>query len=507
MTEKRNFNNEFCGSIPLHNINLIQDYGYLLVVNREDRKIIQASENITDLVGVPIQDVPNAPLANFIEAESLKELDAIISRGITDRIPLRLNFKNGKTPVDAIMHFKDQYFILELENSAKDTERYFTKVFQDLKHSIAIIEKATTLKEVCEAAIHELRVISGFDGVLMYKFDKDWNGSVIAETKDERLEPYMGQTFPASDIPKQARDLYLKNPYRLIPKREFKPVKLYPVINPSTHAFIDLSDCNLRSVPAVHLEYMKNMGIQASMSIRVIRNEQLWGLISCHNIEPVTVNFETCSVFELLSSVISNKITSVLNKEEFLHTTDMQDKKTVLIEHIYAQDDIVLGLLDTAPETSLGIFNANGLAISLNGKLETVGKVPDTDALENLALWLEGKKINTIFSTDSLANVYEDAHEYAHTSSGLLVIPIDGNKGEYLVFFRPEQEETINWGGNPNEALTFEPDGKKYHPRNSFKLWQQRVKNTSAEWKQDELALAESLRNFLFEFRTRQVYN
>jgi light-regulated signal transduction histidine kinase (bacteriophytochrome) len=402
---------------------------------------------------------------------------------------------------------KKDYYILELEKSSKNEERHFTRVFQEIKYSIAVIENANTVKESCEAAINELRKISGFDGVLMYRFDRDWNGTVIAETKDERLEPYLGQTFPASDIPKQARDLYLKNPYRLIPNRDFKPNRLYPVINPLTNAFVDLSDCNLRSVPAVHLEYMKNMGIKASMSIRVIRNDKLWGLISCHNIEPVTVSFELCSIFELLSSVISNKITSILNKEEFERTSQLQEIKSAIIDRVYTESDIIKGLTGQEHLNILNLFGATGAAIMLDGRSETIGDVPDTDAIENLGLWLEGKCVNSVFSSGNLSDQYEDAREYAGLGSGLLVVPIDGNKGEYVICFRPEIIETINWGGNPNEALTFEPDGKNYHPRNSFKLWQQQVRNTSSPWLHDELEIAENLRSFLFEFRIRQIYN
>lgn len=507
MTEKKNFNNEFCGSVPIHNINLVQDYGFLLVVSTTDQQIIQASENIRELIGKPVQEIVNTPFASYVQSESLQELEAVVARGITDRIPLSLVFSNNSANIQAIMHLKSDYFILELEKHADTDERYFSNVFQDIKHSIAMIEKASTVQETCEAAIGELREISGFDGVLMYQFDKDWNGTVIAEDKDVRLEPYIGQTFPASDIPKQARDLYLKNPYRLIPNREFTPVRLYPVLNPATNAFINLSDCNLRSVPAVHLEYMKNMGIKASMSIRVIRNEQLWGLISCHNIEAVSVNFEMCSIFELLSSVISNKVTSILNKDEFEHTSRLQEKKSVIIEQIYAEDDIAKGILDKEPENILNLFNATGVALSLDGKMESTGEVPDADALENLFIWLEGKKINKIFSSDNLSGIYDDALAYSELGSGLLVVPIDGNRGDYVICFRPEVVETINWGGNPNEALTFDPGGKNYHPRNSFKLWQQQVRNTSAAWQTNELDIAESLRSFLFEFRTRQLYN
>lgn len=505
MTERKNFDSEFCGNVPLQQINLIQSYGYLIVVGH-DKNIIQASENCEELFGKKIQEIVGAGLDKYIDEESIASLEAVSKKGITDRVPLNVLLKNGNK-TQFLLHFKKDYLILEVEKSSKNEERYFTNVFQDIKHSIASIEQSETIQSVCEVAISELKKISGFDGVLMYQFDKDWNGTVIAEDKDQRLDPYIGQTFPASDIPRQARELYLKNPYRLIPNREYTPVRLFPVINPVTNSFIDLSDCNLRSVPAVHLEYMANMGIKASMSIRVIRQGQLWGLISCHNIESVDLSFETCSIFELLSSVISNKISSILNKQDFEYATSLQSKKTELIEQVYNNNDLIQGATYPEGENMMSMFDAGGAAVMFNGRLETMGKTPDADSIENILLWLEGKKINKVFSSNCLSAVYEEATGYSDVASGLLAIPIDASRGEYVLCFRPEVIETINWGGDPNTAITFEPDGKNYHPRNSFKLWKQQVKNNSKPWHTEELTVAESLRSFLFEFKTRQMYN
>lgn len=504
--EKKDYNNEFCGSVPLHNVNLIQSYGYLLVIDARNRTIVQVSENVEELFRKPLRELVNTLFDDYLEVSSLQQLKEIINSGLKQRVPFSISFKN-EGAMQAILHVQDDYLIFEIEKASSQHERYFTNVFQELKYSIALIEQADTVQKACETAIRELKKVSGFDGVLMYQFDKDWNGTVIAEHKDERLEPYLGQTFPASDIPKQARDLYLKNPYRLIPDREFTPIKLFPVINPITNTFINLSECNLRSVPAVHLEYMRNMGIKASMSIRVIRNGQLWGLISCHHIEPIHINFETCSIFELFSSVISNKISSMLNKEEYDYLNNLTEKKARLIEQVYAGNDISRGLVGHEGESILDLFGADGAVVAVNGKMDTIGKVPDADAIENLVFWLEGKSVNKVFAVENLTKLYDDASDYIDKGSGILVIPIDHTRGEYIICFRPEAVETINWGGNPNEALTFEKDGRKYHPRNSFKLWKQQVRNTSLPWQKELLETADSLKGFLFEFRTRQLYN
>src|SRR5690606_19727 len=365
---------------------------------------------------------------------------------------------------------------------------------------------AETVQEVCNIAVHELRKISGFDGVLMYRFDEDWNGTVVAEEKDNRLDAYIGQTFPASDVPRQARELYLKNPYRLIPNRNYQPIRLYPVINPRTSAFINLSDCNLRSVAPVHLEYMGNMKIKASMSIRVLHDEKLWGLISCHHIDEQYRNYVICSVFELLSGVISSRISLLLNKEKFEFSNRLQDQRAKLADSVYSASDIS-ALVKEEDIDILSLLNATGAVLVQNGRMETKGIVPDRDELDHLLFWLEGKCVDQVFYTHNLSGIYDDASSFADVGSGMLAIPIHSGKGEYLICFRPELVEDIHWGGDPNQAIQFDQDKKNYHPRNSFQLWKETVIHHAEPWEQEEIEIAGSLRNFLFEFRTRQLYN
>jgi chemotaxis family two-component system sensor kinase Cph1 len=509
MTDKKSFDSDFCGNLPLHNVNLIQDYGYLLVLDKDTLNIIQTSENITEVTGTDFRQMIGNDIAEYLDVESLEEIKKSLAGGPRQRIPLSLRLKSEgvKVQFHALMHIKADYILIELEQADELEARSFPAVFQDVKKIMYAIEQAKTVQEVCEITVHELRKISGFDGVLMYKFDEDWNGTVMAEEKDERLDAYIGQTFPASDIPKQARQLYLKNPYRLIPNRDYQPVRLYPVINPITNSFIDLSDCNLRSVPAVHLEYMKNMNINASMSIRVIKGGQLWGLISCHHLTAQYLNYEVCSVFEWLSAVISNAISHIIEQESFSFAKTLQHKRSLLTDRVYELGDLVEGLIGDEQLSVLDVFNAGGVAVILNGRLQTKGEVPGKNDIENLIFWLEGKNINNLFYTDHLAGRYDDAESFAKVGSGILLVPIDATKGDYLICFRPEVVETINWGGDPNQAINFEKDGIKYHPRNSFKLWKQQVKNYALPWKPEELEVAESLRTFLFEFRAKQLYN
>lgn len=506
MTDKKNYDSDFCGSLPLHHINSIQDYGYLLIVDKK-LNIIQLSENVVQLTGKRLEELINSPLADFIRHEDLLKIEGLLQKGIAKRIPLYLQFneQEGANLFLALLHVGADYIIIELEKQEEAQNRSFADVFQEIKYISAAIDQAESVQEVCTIAIHELRKLSGFDGILMYQFDSDWNGTVIAEEKDDRLDRYLGQTFPASDVPKQARQMYLKNPYRLISNRDYEPIRLYPVINPVTNAFIDLSDCNLRGVAKVHLEYMKNMNVKASMSIRVIYNETLWGLISCHHLEPKYLSYELCSIFEWLSEVISTKISLIINKQDYKNVKQIHEKRVALADFVYAHDDIATGLLKDDTVDLLRLFDASGVLVRVNGRLETKGNVPDKTDLYNLMQWLESKNLDNVYSTSALSALYEDAAEYPAIASGVLFIPINKTTGDFLVCFRPEAIQSIDWGGDPNQAINFTADGKKYHPRTSFELWKQTVEQQALPWTKNELEVAESLRSFLFEFTIKQA--
>ncbi|WP_207426842.1 GAF domain-containing protein [Pedobacter sp. SYSU D00535] len=499
------FDSEFCGSLPLHQINQIQSYGYLLVLDRQSLSIVQASENIEEVFGKQVKAVVGTEIGTYLAPATVDKLrERVISENV-EKVPVAVSLQTGLVgDYVAIVHSKTEYIVIELEKSGE--RRLFLDAFQDFKFALADINQVSSVKDASDVIVDALKRLAGFDRVLMYQFDEDWNGTVISEVREEDMEPYLGLKFPASDIPKQARALYLRNPYRLIPDREYAPVRIFPVINPLTHTFIDLSDCNLRSVPGVHLEYMHNMGIKASMSIRVIRNEQLWGLISCHHREPMYLNYEMCSVFELLSNFISSKVTSILNKEAFEFKARLQSQRNSLIDRVYSSNSLVKGLMGEDLSVK-ELLDADGVVITRRGEVISAGEVPSKDQLEALIYWLQNKSYNKIYGDDNLVSAYDPAIDFVELGSGILSIPIDSEKGHYIIAFRKEALTTVNWGGNPEDAINFEEDGKQYHPRNSFKLWQETVKQTSLPWLQEQLEIAESLRSFIFEYSARHINN
>jgi len=503
---KRNYDSEFCGSLPLHHINQIQPYGYLLVLSRDNLEIIQASENVSDLFGKDVAEVIGLSLNDFIGKTESEVIRDKFLKPVEGKIPvnLTLNANNSNIEYIALIHAKPEYLIVEIEKLSVKSS--FTELYQSIKFIMSEINAADTITDICQRSVSSLKNLAGFDRVLMYQFDADWNGTVIAEDKEGNMEPYVGLKFPASDIPKQARALYLKNPFRLIPNREDKPVRIYPIINPLTNSFIDLTDCNLRSVAGVHLEYMQNMGIKASMSIRIICNGVLWGLISCHHKEPKYLSYEMCSVFELLSELISSKITSVLYQQQFQYKTSLWDKKRSVLEGIYSSNNFFTDLVNKDEEL-LALFESTGVAVVYNGKVHLHGVTPDIEEIKHLVFWLQHKNLTEVYAETNLSAAFELASGYVANASGLLTIPMGNKNEDFLLFFRSEVQTTVSWGGDPGKAISFEADGKKYHPRNSFSIWQETVKETSLPWSGELIEVAESIRTFIFEYSTKYIYS
>lgn len=501
--DKKNYDSGFCGTLPLHIINMIQPHGWLVVLDKTNFHIVQVTENIEQLLLRTPEEAVGMPLSAFVSPEEFETFRNKVAAGVPPKMPFYFSFNNSKGPdCLTLVHDKGSYLILELERASEKTNASFIDVYQDLKVSLAAIDRATTTEEVCYNALQELKRISGFDKIMLYQFDEDWNGTTIAEVMEPGMTPYLGLRFPASDIPKQARDLYQKNPYRLIPTREYTPVRMYPVINPVTGAFIDLSDCNLRGVPAVHLEYLKNMEVVASMSTRIIKNEKLWGLISCHHRTAKYLDYEMCSLFELLSGVISSKISSIHNREEFSFNARLNEIQSGLVKQVVESKNLSEGMFDNKFNI-LQLLNVGGAALVNAKHIQTTGDVPSSEQIQDIVYWIQHNQPDAVYHVNNLAEVYDNAELFSNVASGMIVLPIDVDKGEYIIGFRPEVVQEVNWGGNPNEAINFEKDNLTYHPRNSFKLWQQVVRNTSAPWRDGEIAAAEGFRNFIVKMKDK----
>lgn len=501
MTGIRNYDAEFCGRVPLHQTNLIQPHGVLLIVKADDFSILQASENCNAVFGLPAPELVKEKLDSFISKEEVAQLSRLQENVSLGRLPFQLTV-SGKIFL-ASLDQQDAFLILEIEKEphVKGSQLSFVTIYQEVKHTMAAIEACRDTEETCRVVASELKKLSGFDKVMVYRFDEDWNGDVVAEEMEPGMESYLGLKFPASDIPKQARDLYKRSAYRLIPNIHYEPVRLYPVINPVTNAFTNLTNSSLRSVAAVHLEYLQNMKVEASMSTRILKDGELWGLIACHHRTPFYLSYEMCSVFELLSNFITAKISAVLNRDSFYYKENKRELQTEVIQQVLSA-----GSLATEKNSLLTLLDADGVAIIYNKHVETAGSTPSKHEIEDLVLWLQANNVQNLLHQPSLPSVYEAAEAYAEKGSGLLALPVEAEKGEYVLAFRSEAVKNIAWGGNPDEAIRFEENSKQYHPRASFEIWQQTVRQSSIPWKKETLEVADGFRNFLIESRLNKKF-
>jgi len=332
--------------------------------------------------------------------------------------------------------------------------------------------------------------MTGFDRVLIYRFDEQWNGTVIAEDRNEVLPSYLDLRFPASDIPAQARDLYRRNRQRIIPDANYTPVP----IQSRDPAPLDLSDSVLRSVSPIHLEYMRNMGTLASMSISILRDGELWGLISCHNKEPKRVSLQVRNACDFLTQIFALQLEARENTGLAENRLRLGTVQTRLLAHMAAEDHFIAGLVHH-PEDLMLLAGAEGAAVLTQDRCWCLGRAPDEGQVKALFAWLSEHHQEDVFATDRLPQVYPPARAFADRASGLVSISISKAHASYVLWFRPEVVQTVRWGGNPQKAVEEEAGGNRLHPRRSFEIWKETVREHSLPWDRSEIEAVKELRN------------
>jgi two-component system, chemotaxis family, sensor kinase Cph1 len=498
--EATNYDSEFCGSIPVTTINSIQSYGFLIVLDK-NFIICQVSENIKEFLFRDQDAFIGTSIGDYITEENYDALKKTIFDKYISFLPLYISFNSSgnEQKYIALIHSSQTNILIEFEPH-ESGEISYSEINYGIRSIAGILRMAKSKSEVITFACKEIKKISGFDRVLIYEFDKSWNGTVVAEEKNESsgFDSYFGLTFPASDIPRQARNLYHVNPFRYIPDINYKPSKLYPEINPQINGHIDLSTCNLRGVVPVHIEYLGNMNMAGSMSIPILKNNELWGIVSCHHRTPRKVNYHLRSSFEIMTSIISSEISGKEAESELKERIKLEGLKNELLKKLY-NNDLKSALLNDS-HSLLTLLNLSGVSIIYEGKIESSENSLTDEQIRIILQWIHEQKLKEIYCTHQLPSVIGEAATFKDIACGMIVIPIDVDRDEYILGFRPEMIKVRNWGGNPNEAIKYETDKRNYHPRNSFSLWKETVKNTSQPWSPLELEIAENFRHSLIEY-------
>ncbi|MDB9375028.1 sensor histidine kinase [Nodularia sphaerocarpa] len=497
-----------CNKEPIHIPGLIQPHGVLFVLKEPDLTILQVSDNTLNLLGLPPEELLNKILSNFLELDQINLLRNSLNQDdslIVNPIELTIKLDNKPIYFDAILHRSDGNLILELEPTTLEKTNGFFQFYHLVKVAMTKLQSASSLAEISEIIVKKVKKITGFDRVMLYRFDEDWHGTVIAEEKPEYLAPYLGLHYPASDIPTQARKLYIQNWLRLIPNLDYQPAAILPTNNPVTEKPLDLSRSVLRSVSPLHVEYMHNMGVSASMSISIIKNGNLWGLIACHHQSPKYIPYEIRHACEFLGQIASLEMAAKEDSEDVEYKMQVKSCHSKLVEYMSLEDNFIDGLINNQPNL-LNLVNAEGAAVCYHGDYFTVGKTPKKKDIEDLVVWMHQNHQEEVFYTDSLSQVYPQAEKLRDVASGLMAISISKSQKNYVLWFRPEVVQTVDWGGNPNKPVEVKQNGSIHlSPRKSFELWQETVLLKSLPWKSYQVNAALELRSAIIGMVLRKA--
>jgi chemotaxis family two-component system sensor kinase Cph1 len=494
---------------PIHLSSQIQPHGVVLVLEEPDLKILQVSNNTWDILGIKADFVVQKKLEELVDSFQIERIKTGLLEGNIEFInPTKLWMrKKGDDYVvfDAVFHRNSEGFlILELEPAISQDNIPFLSFYHLAKASINELERTANLRDFCQIIVQEVRKVTGFDRVMLYKFDDDGHGCVVAEEKIPSLESYLGLHYPESDIPKPARKLFISNSIRLIPNAQAEDVQMIPAKNPVSDRPIDLTNSILRNAAHCHLEYLHNMGVGASLTISLIKDQKLWGLIACHHQTPKYVSYELRKACEFLGRVIFAELSAREETEDYDYRMNLTHIQSLLVEYMSQEDNFIDGLVKHQPNL-LDLTSAKGAAVCCGDQFTLIGETPKEEDLVFLVQWLKNNAESEIFYTDSLPQVYPDAEKFKNVASGLLAIPISHRN--YVLWFRPEVIQTVNWGGDPHNAFEVtQSDGNvRLCPRKSFELWKETVRLTSLPWRYVEIKAALELKKAIVNIVLRQA--
>ncbi|EKU82531.1 ATP-binding protein [Massilia timonae] len=486
-----------CDKEPIRTPGSIQPHGFMLTLSPA-LEVLQASANLAHWTGVDVQAVLGRPLAEAIGEAASERLALELGSGTLGQRPGYLGtvtLANGRH-FDVLGHAWDGLIIAEFETVERAQPAEFRHLYPLITDFLARVNEHASIPALSDLAARHVRSVTGYGRVMVYQFDPSGHGRVVAESKAPDYDSYLGQSFPASDIPAQARELYTLSPIRLIQDANYEAAPLVPGANPVTGSRNDLSFAALRSVSPVHLQYMRNMGTLASMSVSLIVKGKLWGLISCHNAEPCPVSVEKRTACEQLGQILSLCIETREDGAELQFRLDVRRIMVEMLGHLTKGADFLDNLSGVFPEL-LRFARAGGVAVVVDDRILTYGDTPDDKAIRALSTWLAVHGHTELFHTNHLAGAYPPASALTGVASGLLALPISRIHQHYLLWFRPELVQTVEWAGNPHEKQAPPGAPTQLSPRQSFAAWRETIHGHSLPWHAAEIELAIEFRSAL----------
>lgn len=495
-----------CDQEPIHVPGAVQGHGALLVVDPHTQHVRQASANTGTLLGVEASSLIGQRLADAVGEEAAVALVRLFAdEGDDARLrTTRIDGAgaDGLRSYYAAGHRNEAGWIVELEPVVGEPIEA-TRLMADVDAAFQRLRSARSIEAWCDVAAREVQRLSGYDRVMVYRFDADWHGQVVAEARSTAVDSFLGLYFPAGDIPRQARRLYVLNPLRFIADVAYAPVPLQPALSPVTGKPLDLSYSLLRSVSPVHIEYLHNMDVGSSMSISIVQDGELWGLIACHHTGALALPQPVRAACGLLGQTLSLQLPLLQERERAVHEVGMQAINLRLFENMTAADSVAEGLTAFSP-TLLDLISAEGAAVVHHGACTLMGQTPSEQAVRDLAERLSGWVEDEPFVTDRLPSLVDEPEAVQATASGLLAIPIGTTGQGWVMWFREEKVRSVLWAGDRTLAED-SVEGVRISPRKSFEQWREVVRGTARPWQPGEVAAAETLQRTIIDVVLRKA--
>lgn len=493
--DKLNFDR--CEDEPIHIPELIQGYGYLFALDQEDGSIKIYSENVEHL----LKDTTNLVGQNFFDYLEGEEDITFLkktyhrAREKKTRLPGQIHLKNEYTVDDTandffvIVYESDGLFVIELEPAGKFRESYSARHFIKM-YATSVAPKFKvydSLATIAKEIVDTIKYITGFERVVLYKFNEDATGKVIAEAKSEDMESYLGLLYPASDIPPQARELYKKNWVRLTPNVDLEPSRLIPGVKDSGRKPLDMTNSILRSLSPIHLQYVRNQGLKASMSMSLVTHDHLWGIVSCHSREPSYIPQNIRLECENLSQLFSWHLYA---KEEELYIRRKERTEEAINKMLDKTSPLnpIVQVFKFNEAEVLNITETDGFMFFTEEETITLGTVPKLSVI--MEIYQKANLTSRVpFISSNITSEVKDKKDL-NGIRGILLIPLAENKSYFTAWFRKEDVQVEKWAGPPNEKTAVGSKRDRLMPRTSFEVHEKRITDRSKEWDSNDVETA-----------------
>lgn len=480
-----------CESEPIHVPGAIQPHGLLLAVDVDER-IVVASRNTEEMLGLAFADVQGQVLADVVGDEAVAAVRQAVAdddRAVVRRVAVPTGGRLAIGPVDLVTHRSGERVVVELEPVGTGP----AVTYRTARSAVARLAATHTVDELCDQLAAEIRELTGFDRTMIYRFDDEWNGEVVAEARRADLEPFLGLHYPAGDIPAQARRLYTLSWTRLIADVDYQPVHLDPVLDPVTERPLDLSHSALRSVSPIHLTYLRNMGVNASMSISLLVDGALWGMVACHHYSgPRHVGAEMRNAAEFVGQVGSQFVADRLHSDQRVAELVAEHEVAAIVAALGADSRPVHEAIVDDPAL-LSLVDAHGVAVGGRGNVRTAGVVPDEAGVRRIVEALRRPRRDVVAS-DRLSLLEPELGALADVAAGAMLV--GAATDDWVVWFRPAQEHVVDWAGDPRGKREGDAvDPAPLTPRHSFDRWREVVHDRSLPWLPWQRAAAERLQD------------